>query len=49
MKEVFKNYYEDKIKLQKWQIVSMVCLIIAISGFFGFIYEYIFYYFNGGM
>ena len=49
MKEVFRDYYDNKIKLEKWQIVSLVCLIIAISGFFGFVYEYIFYFFNNGM
>ncbi len=49
MKDIFKNYVDDKIKLEKWQIVCLLCLIIPISGFFGFIYEYIFYFFNGGM
>lgn len=47
MKEVFKNYLEG-IKLQKWQIIGIISLIIVISGMFGYIYEYIFYFFNDG-
>ena len=49
MKEVFNNYLNDKIKFDKWQIIGIACLIIVISGIFGFVYEFIFYYFNGGM
>ena len=30
-------------------MLGIFCLIIVISGVFGFIYEYIFYYFNSGM
>lgn len=30
-------------------MIGIFCLIFVIGGFFGFIYEYIFYYFNGGM
>lgn len=49
MKEVLKKYINDEIKLEKWQIIGIVCLVIVISGLFGWIYEFIFYYFNGGM
>ncbi len=38
-----KNIYDRKI------ILGVICLIIVISGIFGFLYEFIFYYFNGGM
>ena len=48
MKEVFKNYMQDNIKLANWQKIGIICLIISISGTFGWIYEFIFYYFNGG-
>lgn len=48
MKEVFKNYMNDKIKLEKWQIIGIICLLIVISGVFGWVYEFIFYYFNDG-
>ena len=49
MKEVFKKYQQNDIKLAKWQIISIICLIIVIAGMFGWIYEVIFYFFNGGM
>ena len=35
--------------LNKNQKIGVISLIIAISGIFGWIYEFIFYYFNGGM
>ena len=40
---------KDKYKFDKWTIIGIICLIIIISGFFGWLYEVIFYYFNGGM
>ena len=49
MKKIYKDYLMDKIKLKKWQIIGIFCLIIVISGMFGWLYEYIFYYFNSGM
>ena len=49
MKEVFNNYIEGKIKYEKWQLIGIFCLIVVIAGMFGYIYEFIFYFFNGGM
>ena len=49
MKEFYNKYLNNEIKLEKWQILGIICLVIIISGFFGWIYEYIFYFFNGGM
>lgn len=49
MKEVFNKYINDEIKVNKKEFISIISLIIVISGIFGFIYEFIFYYFNGGM
>ena len=49
MKEVFNNYIDEKIKFEKWQLIGIGCLLFVISGIFGWVYEYIFYYFNGGM
>ena len=49
MKNVFKKYMNDEIKLDKWQILGIICLIIVITGIFGWVYEFIFYYFNFGM
>ena len=35
--------------LNLYQNISVLCLIVVFSGIFGWIYEFIFYYFNGGM
>ena len=49
MKEVLKKYKNNEIKYEKWQIIGILCLVIVISGIVGWLYEFIFYYFNGGM
>ena len=36
-------------ELNKYQRISVFSLIVIISGIFGWIYEFIFYYFNSGM
>ena len=47
MRNVYNNYINN-LNLEKWQLVGVICLIIVISGMFGYYYEYIFYYFNDG-
>ncbi len=37
------------MSLDKKKKIGIISLIIVISGLFGWIYEFIFYYFNGGM
>ena len=37
------------MKLDKYKKIGIISLIIVISGIFGWVYEFIFYYFNGGM
>ena len=49
MKEVFRLYMNDDIELSLWQKIGVLCLVIVISGCFGWVYEFIFYYFDGGM
>lgn len=49
MKEIYNKYLSNKLKYEKYQIIGIICLTIAFSGFFGWVYEFIFYYFNGGM
>ena len=44
-----KNYINKNYKFDKLTMLGIICLIIVISGIFGFIYEFIFYYFNSGM
>ena len=47
--EVWREYLDDKLKLEKWQRVGALLLMIVFAGFFGWVYEFIFYYFDGGM
>lgn len=49
MKEVYNNYINDKTNYDKLTKLGIICLIIVIAGIFGFVYEFIFYFFNGGM
>lgn len=49
MKEKLKKYIDNDYKFDKMQMVGIICLLIVISGVFGFLYEFVFYYFNGGM
>lgn len=49
MKEKLKNYINNDNKFDKMTKLGILCLIIIIAGVFGFVYEYIFYYFNSGM
>ena len=48
MKDVFNDYLNEKLKLEKWQLIGIFCLIVAISGIFGWVYEFIFYFFDRG-
>ena len=49
MKEKYNDYINKNHSFDKATMLGIICLIIVISGVFGFIYEYIFYYFNFGM
>ena len=49
MRSFFSKYLNDDFKLDVWQIIGIFCLVFVISGIFGWIYEFLFYYFNGGM
>ena len=49
MKRFFNEYVNKDIKIDKLTMIGIISLIIVISGIFGFVYEFIFYYFNGGM
>ena len=48
MREYLKNYINKEYKFDKLTLIAVVCLIIVISGIFGFVYEFIFYFFNSG-
>lgn len=49
MKEKFLNYINKDHSFDKKTMLAIFCLVIVITGIFGFLYEFIFYYFNGGM
>ena len=49
MKRLYKKYLEEDHNFDKSTLLGIICLIIVISGVFGFLYEVIFYYFNSGM
>ena len=49
MKNKIKEYINNDHNFDKSTMIGIICLIIVISGIFGFLYEVIFYYFNGGM
>lgn len=47
MMGLLSNYTDRKLSYK--QIIGIFCFIIVFSGFFGWFYEFIFYYFNSGM
>lgn len=49
MKEKYRDYLNNNHSFNKLTLVGIFCLIIVITGFFGWFYEFIFYFFNGGM
>ena len=49
MKEKYLKYLNEDIKFDKETMIGIFCLLVVITGMFGFLYEFIFYYFNGGM
>lgn len=49
MKEIFRDYLNGNTKLDKKTMCGIFFLVIIISGVVGWIYEFIFYYFNSGM
>ena len=44
-----KDYLNNDYKFDKLTLICIVCLIIVISGISGWLYEFIFYFFNSGM
>ena len=45
----YKDYLNKDHKFDKKTMLGIFCLIIVISGMFGWLYEVVFYYFNSGM
>lgn len=49
MREHFKNYLEQDHQFDRVTLLAIFSLIIVITGVFGWIYEFIFYFLNSGM
>lgn len=49
MKKKYQEYLEKDCSFDKVTMGAIFSLIIVIAGVFGFLYEFIFYYFNSGM
>ena len=47
-KSLFKKYLSGELKLEKYQKIGALLLVIVLSGIFGWVYEFIFYFFDGG-
>lgn len=45
----YKEYLNKDHNFDKKTMLGIFCLIIVISGMFGWLYEVVFYYFNSGM
>ena len=48
LKSTFRDYMEGKIKLETYQKMGVWFLLVVFAGFFGWVYEMIFYFFDGG-
>lgn len=46
---VFHEYMAGKVKLKPYQQVGIIFLAWVFAGVFGWVYEFIFYFFDGGM
>ena len=49
MKKEYQRYLNYNKQFDKITLLEIISLLIVIAGNFGFLYEFIFYYFNGGM
>lgn len=49
MKKYLNDYLENDHKFDKATFIGILFLTVVVTGIFGWLYEFIFYYFNGGM
>ena len=45
---VFRKYMKGTLKMERWQKWGVLMAMVVFAGFFGWVYEMIFYYFDGG-
>ena len=48
MGKFYNDYLDSKIKPERSLFVGIVFLVVVVSGAFGWVYEFIFYWINGG-
>jgi uncharacterized membrane protein len=48
LKAVWHKYMGDMFKMERWRWVGILMLVVVFAGFFGWVYEFIFYYFDRG-
>ena len=48
MKKSLCRYLNEELKLEKWQWAGIMMLMVVFAGFFGWVYEFVFYFFDGG-
>ena len=48
MKKFYNDYLDSRIKPERSLFVGIVFLLVVASGIFGWVYEFIFYWINGG-
>ena len=49
MKENYRKYLDGNMNFDRITLLGIFALVIVLSGCFGWLYEFIFYFFNGGM
>ena len=49
VKKKYQEYLNNDYKFSRSIMLGIFCLIVVIAGIFGFLYEFVFYYFNSGM
>lgn len=47
-KEVYQDYINNRLNLDKFTTIGIICFVIVFAGIFGWLYEFIFYYINSG-
>ena len=48
MKKFYNDYLDSVLKPERSLFIGIVFLVVVISGVFGWVYEFIFYWINGG-
>ena len=48
LRGVFREYMKGETRLERWQWMGLIMLLVVFAGCFGWLYEFIFYYFDGG-